>query len=162
MRTTKLHAVPCRWLLSITSLSLVLATSLSASATEVTFLVTSESHYDALENEDRNQRNRITIDQMNGISTVRWPQELGGDLIEKPRGVLLLGLFDSKRLIYCSTGLRPFLFYQSSACAFICRLTVVSRSACASISCRVPSGQRTCSRSRPVWAPSPKCRVKSF
>jgi len=43
------------------------------------------------QNEDRNERNRTTIEQMNGITTVRWPEELGGDPIEKPRGVLLLG-----------------------------------------------------------------------
>ena len=88
MRATKSHAVPCRWFLSITSVILVVASWLCASAASVTFLVTSDSHYDALENEDRNQRDRITIDQMNEIATVRWPEELGGDLIEKPRGVL--------------------------------------------------------------------------
>jgi len=57
----------------------------------VTFLVTSDSHYDAFENEDRNERNGVTIDQMNQITSVRWPEELGGDLIAKPQGVLLLG-----------------------------------------------------------------------
>ena len=57
----------------------------------MTFLATSDSHYDAFENEDRNGRNRVTIDQMNQIATVRWPEELGGGLIEQPRGVLLLG-----------------------------------------------------------------------
>jgi cytolysin (calcineurin-like family phosphatase) len=63
----------------------------SAAAAEVTFLVTSDCHYDALENEDRNQRNRETVEQMNRISGVRWPQELGGDPIAAPRGVLVLG-----------------------------------------------------------------------
>jgi hypothetical protein len=42
----------------------------SAAAAEVTFLVTSDCHYDALENEDRNQRNRETVEQMNRISGV--------------------------------------------------------------------------------------------
>jgi len=62
-----------------------------AAESGVTFLVTSDSHYDAFENEDRNERNRATIEQMNGITKVRWPEELDGDPIEKPRGVLLLG-----------------------------------------------------------------------
>jgi cytolysin (calcineurin-like family phosphatase) len=72
-------------------LALLLAAPASGDETEATFLVTSDSHYDAFENEDRNERNRFTIDQMNSISTVLWPKKLGGDLIEKPRGVLILG-----------------------------------------------------------------------
>ena len=57
----------------------------------VTFLVTSDSHYDAFENEDRNERNRATIGQMNEIGGVAWPESLGGGAIGKPRGVLVLG-----------------------------------------------------------------------
>lgn len=76
---------------TVICLTLVVASPLFGAETDVTFLVTSDSHYDAFEHEDRNQRDRITIDQMNEISTVRWPEELGGDLIEKPPGVLLLG-----------------------------------------------------------------------
>ncbi|MGB2823845.1 MAG: hypothetical protein WBF17_22895, partial [Phycisphaerae bacterium] len=34
----------------------------------VTFLATSDSHYDAFENEDRNDRNHATIEQMNAIA----------------------------------------------------------------------------------------------
>lgn len=75
----------------VTCLALLIASPLIGAETGVTFLVTSDSHYDAFENEDRNGRDRVTIDQMNEISTVRWPDELGGELIEKPRGVLLLG-----------------------------------------------------------------------
>jgi len=71
--------------------TLLCATPLRALAADVTFLVTSDSHYDALENEDRNERNRVTIDQMNSIADVAWPAELGGDAIDAPRGVLLLG-----------------------------------------------------------------------
>ncbi len=62
-----------------------------ARATDVTFLVTSDCHYDAWENEDRNLRNRDTIEQMNLISTVDWPESLGGGKIGMPRGVLVLG-----------------------------------------------------------------------
>ena len=56
-----MHAVPCRWLLSITSVILVVAGWLCASAASVTFLVTSDSHYDALENEDRNRGDRVRM-----------------------------------------------------------------------------------------------------
>ena len=57
----------------------------------VTFLATSDSHYDAFENEDRNDRNHATIEQMNAIAGTPWPRELGGDAIGRPRGVVLLG-----------------------------------------------------------------------
>ena len=70
---------------------LTLATWLSVSAADVTFLVTSDSHYDAIENEDRNERDRVTIEQMNRISEIRWPEQLGGDRIAQPRGVAVLG-----------------------------------------------------------------------
>ncbi len=60
-------------------------------ARNVTFIVTSDSHYDAFENEDRNERNRDTIRQMNAIADMSWPAELGGNPIASPRGVLLLG-----------------------------------------------------------------------
>jgi len=59
--------------------------------TDVTFLATSDSHYDAFENEDRNARDRATIDHMNAITGVAWPDELGGDPIARPRGVVALG-----------------------------------------------------------------------
>jgi cytolysin (calcineurin-like family phosphatase) len=78
-----------RW--QILCLILFIASPLLAADTGVTFLVTSDSHYDAFENEDRNERDRVTIDQMNGIASVSWPDELGGGLIGQPRGVLLLG-----------------------------------------------------------------------
>ncbi len=69
----------------------ILTSSWSASATDVTFLVTSDSHYDAFENEDRNVRDRVTIDAMNRITEIRWPEHLGGGVIARPRGVALLG-----------------------------------------------------------------------
>ncbi len=58
---------------------------------DVTFIVTSDCHYDAFENEDRNDRNRVTIRQMNVITNVSWPEQLGGGPVQKPRGVLILG-----------------------------------------------------------------------
>ena len=73
------------------SLLLVLLSPVFAVAVDVTFLVTSDSHYDALENEDRNKRNRATLDEMNRIATLRWPETLGGETITRPRGVLVLG-----------------------------------------------------------------------
>jgi hypothetical protein len=58
---------------------------------DVTFLVTSDCHYDAFENEDRNARNRDTVTHMNAIAGVSWPADLGGGNIGRPRGVLVLG-----------------------------------------------------------------------
>jgi len=57
-----------RW--QILCLILFTASPLLAADTGVTFLVTSDSHYDAFENEDRNERDRVTIHQMNGIASV--------------------------------------------------------------------------------------------
>ena len=84
--------VPSRLLGSMTVCLLsLIAVPLLAADMRVTFLVTSDSHYDAFENEDRNERDRVTIERMNGIASVSWPDELGGGLIGQPRGVLLLG-----------------------------------------------------------------------
>ena len=58
---------------------------------DLTFLVTSDVHYDAFENEDRNDRTRDTLRHMNEIAGVAWPAPLGGDPIRRPRGVLVLG-----------------------------------------------------------------------
>jgi len=58
---------------------------------DITFIATSDSHYDAFENEDRNDRNRDTIREMNAIITTSWPEHLGGKPISKPLGVLILG-----------------------------------------------------------------------
>lgn len=57
----------------------------------VTFISTSDSHYAAFVNEDRNQRNRDTLRQINEVTGLHWPAALGGGPIEKPRGVVLLG-----------------------------------------------------------------------
>jgi cytolysin (calcineurin-like family phosphatase) len=84
--------VPSRLLRNL-AICLMLLTPgpLLAADTGVTFLVSSDSHYDAFENEDRNERDRTTIDQMNAIAAVSWPDELGGGSIGQPQGVLLLG-----------------------------------------------------------------------
>jgi cytolysin (calcineurin-like family phosphatase) len=58
---------------------------------DVTFIVTSDVHYDAFENEDRNDRVRVTLRQMNEIAGTAWPEELGAGAISRPRGVLVLG-----------------------------------------------------------------------
>ena len=45
---------------------------------------------------------------------------------------------------------------------FSLRRTVTVRSTGVSTSRRVPSGQRTSSRTASLWSPRPKCRVRSF
>lgn len=42
-----------------------------------TFIATSDSHYDAFENEDRNDRVRDTLRHINVIGDVEWPEEIG-------------------------------------------------------------------------------------
>lgn len=56
-----------------------------------TFFVTSDSHYEAVEKVERNDRNRLTIERMNELPGAEWPEKLGGGKIGRPRGVLALG-----------------------------------------------------------------------
>ena len=58
---------------------------------DVTFIVTSDSHYASFRNLDRNDRNKASIERMNTITGVEWPGKLGGGRISSPRGVLVLG-----------------------------------------------------------------------
>ncbi|MCY2991833.1 MAG: metallophosphoesterase [Planctomycetota bacterium] len=58
---------------------------------EVTFLSTSDSHYRELERKENNELDRATVQEMNAITQLAWPDKLGGGLIQRPRGVVLLG-----------------------------------------------------------------------
>jgi cytolysin (calcineurin-like family phosphatase) len=58
---------------------------------DVTFIAASDSHYAAFEHEDRNDRVRESIRQMNAIASVSWPKDLGGDPVSLPRGVVMPG-----------------------------------------------------------------------
>jgi cytolysin (calcineurin-like family phosphatase) len=62
-----------------------------AAKRNVTFLATSDVHYDAFENEDRNDRVRDTLAAMSTATNLTWPATLGGGAIESPRGVVVLG-----------------------------------------------------------------------
>lgn len=57
----------------------------------LTFFATSDSHYEAIERVERNDRNRVTIERMNALPGQAWPDKLGGGTIGTPRGVLVLG-----------------------------------------------------------------------
>jgi cytolysin (calcineurin-like family phosphatase) len=85
----------------ISLLVLALASNHRAVARDVTFLATSDCHYDAFENEDRNGRDHETILCMNGVSDIAWPRNIGGGNIGKPRGVVVLGdcIDDGDRLM---------------------------------------------------------------
>jgi cytolysin (calcineurin-like family phosphatase) len=89
-------------------LTAVLA-SLASAGTNVTFLATSDAHYDAFENEDRNERVRATLRHMNEVATLRWPEPLGGDPIAAPRGAVVLGdlIDDGDRLLQGSLQSEP-------------------------------------------------------
>ena len=58
---------------------------------DVTFLSTSDAHYRELERKAQNERNHVTILEMNNVATLAWPEKLGGDAIRPPRGVVMLG-----------------------------------------------------------------------
>jgi len=57
----------------------------------VTFLSTSDPHYKAFEAAGWNLADHQTIEEMNRTASLRWPEKLGGDKIDAPRGVVLLG-----------------------------------------------------------------------
>jgi len=57
----------------------------------VTFISTSDSHYKAFESAEWNEQNRDTIEEINRIAGQPWPEKLGGEPIDPPRGVVLLG-----------------------------------------------------------------------
>jgi cytolysin (calcineurin-like family phosphatase) len=86
------HAAGLRTVLAALAL-LLRATALSAAeaSRDVTFIATSDVHYDAFENEDRNERVRDTLRYINTATNLAWPAVLGGDPIGGPRGVLVLG-----------------------------------------------------------------------
>ena len=59
----------------------------------VTFLSTSDCHYREPDHRGgcNNDLDRASIDEMNLITTIAWPDKLGTDKIGKPRGVVALG-----------------------------------------------------------------------
>ena len=57
----------------------------------VTSISTSDSHFRTTENPSNNQWDHETIAQMNQLTAMKWPDSLGGDAIERPRGVMVLG-----------------------------------------------------------------------
>ena len=63
----------------------------TAKPRNVTFISTSDSHFKAFESVDWNKYNRETIEEINRITKEPWPEKLGGDKIDAPRGVVLLG-----------------------------------------------------------------------
>jgi len=76
---------------AIWGLALALAAPSAAGGIDVTFFVTSDSHYEAVERLDRNGRDLDTIRQMNVLAGQPWPERLGRGAIGKPQGVLVLG-----------------------------------------------------------------------
>jgi cytolysin (calcineurin-like family phosphatase) len=67
----------------------------------VTFISTSDSHYRESERRAQNDRNRLTILEVNQIEDRAWPAKVGGDPIPAPRGVVMLGdcIDDGDRVI---------------------------------------------------------------
>ena len=62
-------------------------------ARDVTFLSTSDSHYREPDHRagNHNDLNRASLEEMNRITGLAWPEKLGGGKIAKPRGLVMLG-----------------------------------------------------------------------
>ena len=58
---------------------------------DVTFVSTSDSHFRTAERPGHNEWNHETIEEINKVAELKWPNKLGGDAIAKPRGVFCLG-----------------------------------------------------------------------
>jgi len=83
-----------RLFLIVTTLLIPIRAAIATEPTkprDVTFLVTSDSHYAAFDKEDRNKRDHDTLLAMNDVTSLTWPQKTGGGSIARPRGVILLG-----------------------------------------------------------------------
>jgi cytolysin (calcineurin-like family phosphatase) len=62
-------------------------------ARDVTFISTSDCHYREPDHRGgcHNDLNHASVEEMNRISDLAWPEKLGPDKIAKPRGAVLLG-----------------------------------------------------------------------
>jgi len=63
----------------------------SAFARDLTFIVTSDSHYITDDQSERNRSIRLSIEEMNAIDQRTWPEALGGGPIPRPRAVFVNG-----------------------------------------------------------------------
>lgn len=63
------------------------------SSRDVTFIPTSDLHYrePGHAGGNHNDLNHASVEEINRITGTAWPEKLGGDKIDKPRGVLVLG-----------------------------------------------------------------------
>ncbi|HUS91260.1 MAG TPA: DUF6055 domain-containing protein [Phycisphaerae bacterium] len=86
----KRFALSCLWLALLAAVCHAQPTP-PARPRNVTFLSTSDPHYKAFEARDWNQADRQTIEEMNRVASLRWPEQLGGEAVEQPRGVVVLG-----------------------------------------------------------------------
>lgn len=65
----------------------------TVAARDVTFLSTSDSHYREPDHKagNHNDLNRASIEEMNRVMDLSWPDKLGGGKIASPRGVVMPG-----------------------------------------------------------------------
>ena len=81
----------CLLFLAATFVGLIPASVSIAGDSAVTFFVTSDSHYEAVDHVERNDECQATIERMNRLPGHSWPESLGGGKVATPRGVLVLG-----------------------------------------------------------------------
>lgn len=63
----------------------------AAAARDLTFIVTSDSHYITDDASERNTNIRRSIAEMNSITERTWPESLGGEKIAEPSAVMING-----------------------------------------------------------------------
>lgn len=85
------------WVLAV---SLPLLARGAAPQRSVTFISTSDPHYREVSHKlgHHNGLNRASIEEMNRLTNIDWPRQLGGGPVAAPRGVVVLGdLIDPAR-----------------------------------------------------------------
>ena len=101
-----MNAAPRRICVGLLSAALLWALAWQALAAgerprDVTFISTSDPHYREAERREQTDRDRLTVLEMNEIDMRAWPEKLGGDAIQSPRGAVMLGdcIDDGDRVI---------------------------------------------------------------
>ena len=69
------------------------AMAMAAAQMDITLLAVSDSHYREPDHRlgSHNHMNRASVEEMNRITSIDWPDQLGGGKIARPSGVVVLG-----------------------------------------------------------------------
>ncbi len=77
----------------VLALSLLGTLALAAPPRNVTFLSISDTHYREPDHKfgSHNHMTRASVEEMNSVTNLVWPEKLGAGQVEKPRGAVVLG-----------------------------------------------------------------------